>query len=104
MAGSRTEGAAGAGRDRLGVRRRCRARRLRPATARRRQRAAHPTQPAWRQVPLGNKILLEHRDLAAWFSAPMIPQGFTGRPPAPPLLARAREELEPLLYPGRIAE
>jgi hypothetical protein len=62
-----------------------------------------PQVPAWRPERASDaSILLEHADLPEWFDAPFVP--FRSRAhhvEPPPLLARARVELEPILYsPG----
>jgi hypothetical protein len=64
-----------------------------------------PDNPAWRRQPAGSSaILLEHVDLPAWFDAPFTAVG-DAKPPAPPVvLARARQELAPILYtPGALS-
>lgn len=61
-----------------------------------------PDHPVWRRRPAGSTaVLLEHVDLPAWLDAPITAPG-TPEPPAPPaVLARARQELAPILYsPG----
>jgi hypothetical protein len=65
-----------------------------------------PDLSAWRRERTGTAaVMLEHVDLAAWFDTALIP--FRNRrwqrenPEPPELLARAREQLAPILYsPG----
>jgi hypothetical protein len=65
-----------------------------------------PDAPAWRQQRAATAaVLLEHRDLPAWFDAPLVP--FRDRtwerthPQPPAVLAGARAALAPILYaPG----
>jgi hypothetical protein len=65
-----------------------------------------PDSAAWRQERVGSAaVLLEHVDPPAWFDAPFVPFRHRAwnveqqQPPA--VLARAREELAPILYsPG----
>jgi hypothetical protein len=63
--------------------------------------------PSYRQEPVGERAtLLEHLDLPAWFDAPFVPYGRRHDPdePLPPVLAKARAELEPILYsPGALS-
>jgi hypothetical protein len=65
-----------------------------------------PETARWRQGRVGTtSVILEHVDPRAWFDAPFVPfrdrSWRTEGRPAPPVLARARLELEPILYvPG----
>jgi hypothetical protein len=64
-----------------------------------------PEDPAWRRQPAGSSaVLLEHIDFPAWFDAPFTAVG-DAKPLAPPaVLARARQELAPILYtPGALS-
>jgi hypothetical protein len=64
-----------------------------------------PDRPSWRQEPVGpDAVILEHVDPEAWFARPFVE--FGGRrsptlpplPPVPDVLARAREDLAPILF------
>jgi hypothetical protein len=64
-----------------------------------------PDSASWREERMSATVLLEHVDLPAWFDAPLVPfrqrarNVEQARPPA--VLAKAREELAPILYsPG----
>jgi hypothetical protein len=62
-----------------------------------------PEKPRWRHVPAGrDSVLLEHTELAAWFEHLFVPRGsgYTGsvNVGVPPVLARAREDLAPILF------
>jgi hypothetical protein len=68
-----------------------------------------PERAAWRAEPVGGgSVLLEHVDLREWFDAPFVPFGQrlapADQPEPPPVLARARVELAPILHtPGVLA-
>jgi hypothetical protein len=60
-----------------------------------------PDTPNYRRERTGGaSLILEHRNLAAWFDAPFIPSADQPSAPLPPpkLLAAARAELAPILY------
>ena len=64
-----------------------------------------PDHPAWRVERAGmGSLLLQHADLAPWFSEPFVPIGGRASPgeaSPPDVLIRARTDLAPILYrPG----
>jgi hypothetical protein len=59
----------------------------------------------WRVEPLASgRLLVEHKDPAAWFDGSLVRFGghpnpyYWPFPPTPPFLARARVEFDPLVY------
>jgi hypothetical protein len=66
-----------------------------------------PTTTCWRQTQLENdSVLLEHTDPTAWFDTPFAPYGGVNQTPAfepPPVLLRARADLDPILFRDEIA-
>jgi hypothetical protein len=63
---------------------------------------------SWRQTQLENgAVILEHTDLPAWFDTPFAPFGGMNHPSQafepPEVLARAREDLKPVLFRDEIA-
>ncbi|MDQ5821474.1 MAG: hypothetical protein M3540_08545, partial [Actinomycetota bacterium] len=70
-----------------------------------------PDGPDWVQARVGAKaVLVEHRDLEAWFDGRFVPFGghslaslLSGTVPIPDLVARARQDFKPVLFTDDVA-